>query len=308
MINLARNSLSPVDFQRMADSLAGESRPLWMLVDNSLADPAYTLRLANELGWLQFDALSASPLHAFGNHGPVLLAVPNNDAKTLFEALQRWTRKDPCAAWLSWLTSSATAGELQSVFAYLALALVDMDTRLHCRFADARVLPALMEALTSPQAARVGATVQAWRFFGPTGQVLSWEAPGATQTLADVAEHLALDAQQYAQILDASEPDIIFTLLMDKTSDLVPAELRGNFRLRLGQILKRASEFAVEQTPDRLQFVVLSLTCGERFHENLGLQTTWKAIREHHASLSKEMETWSDALWDSLEDSHKALQ
>jgi hypothetical protein len=100
----------------------------------------------------------------------------------------------------------------------------------------------------------------------------------------------------------------MFALLVDKTSELVPATGRGAFRLQLQRVLDTATRFAVTQPPDRLQFVVLSLATGEDFHKHPGLQTTWRNIRESGASLQQEMTGWSDDLWAEIDHGRRPAQ
>lgn len=104
---------------------------------------------------------------------------------------------------------------------------------------------------------------------------------------ADAQDQLQLSDAQFQRRMALGEPDIMFTLLMDKTSELEPGSGRGAFRARLQRILATASQLTVAQTPDRLQFVVLSLACGENFHTHPGLQATWRNIRERGARLEQ---------------------
>jgi len=160
---------------------------------------------------------------------------------------------------------------------------------------------------------RVAGVVQSWWWLDELGASCHWPSVPATRVQEsalkpDPSEHLQLSNDQFARMLDASEPDIIFSLLLDKTSELVPATGRGDFRVTLQRILATATRFAVEQTPDRLQFVVLSLATGESFHAHPGLASTWLRVRERGASLTREMESWSDDLWAELDHGRRPAQ
>ena len=308
MVAVARSIPPDSSIQILATDLARQDLPVWMLVDPALGDAPATTRLAQKLGWPRYEAFATSPLNTFGVNGPALLQLPRLNPTALSDALRQWIKLDTVAVGLSWVVSTAAVIQLQDLFAYLALATVDGDTPLHCRCADARVLPPLLRVLSPPQAARVGSLVASWQWLDAVGTGVTWSAAGTPREQPDSADHLQLNAQQYSMLMDASEPDIMFALLIDKTPEVVPEENRGTFRQKLARILNTATRYNVGQTPDRLQFVVLSLSCGESFHEHPGLRETWRAVSARGARLSKEMEGWSDDLWTSLEESNKALR
>jgi hypothetical protein len=154
--------------------------------------------------------------------------------------------------------------------------------------------------LTPEQLARVGAVIDGWGRFDELGQWFLWRS-GNSGPQSHTASQLQLDARQYSQILEHSEPDIVFGLLHDKAPEVVPRQRLGEFRQRLARFIATARLYGVTETLDCLQFCVLSLTLGEHFHENPALGPTWQATRERRASLKIEMDCWSDNLWDRLE-------
>lgn len=229
----------------------------------------------------------------------------------LAEALARWTAIEPNAAGLSLVAAPNRAAELQATLVYLAMTTVDGDLRLHCRCADACVLTNLLPVLSPAQATRVGRTVRSWWWLDAMGQTRQRTAPSGGPSASiepDNAPHLQLGAAPFQRMMDESEPDIMFTLLMDKTSELVPDTDRGAFRGTLERILANATRYAVTQTPDRLQFVVLSLATGEDFHLNPRLEPTWRNIRERGASLKSQMAGWSDDLWTEIDHGRRLAQ
>ena len=309
MQQFARNTPNRAQLSSLAEAVAAQAQPKWLLVDQAIVESTRSVRLAQTLGWKSHSAFEGSELNSFGMSGPSLHEVPPLGAADLSEALVQWAAIEPTAAGLSMICSEATPAELKSTLAYLALTKVEGDMRLHCRCADVRVLPNLLPLLIGNQAARVASAVQSWWWLYALGSTSSW--PAGVRNLqsgtTDDAEHLQLNSTQFSRMMDASEPDIMFALLVDKTPEVVPEINRGAFRGKLARILATASRYSVAQAPDRLQFIVLSLSCGESFHEHPELRDTWRAVRERGASLAKEMEAWSDELWTSLEDLNKAL-
>jgi len=109
-------------------------------------------------------------------------------------------------------------------------------------------------------------------------------------------------------MLDASEANSIFMLLLQSTPELVAEHQRGAFHAKLSSYLGTATTMRVAQLPDRLQFVVLSLTCGANFYQHPDLDSTWIAVREQGASLAELMKSWSDELWATIERKQESLQ
>lgn len=309
MQQVARNVVQPSQLRDLVLVIEQTAGRKWLLVDHGVIESTKSLRIADSLGWSRYAAFSGCSLEAFGTNGPQLLEMPASSQVDLIEALARWIAIEPTAAGLSVLCSAAVPEALQSVLAYLALATVGDDQRLHCRCADVRVLTHLLPTLSPAQSLRVAGVVQSWWWLDELGAACHWPTREQEPALKpDPSEHLQLSNDQFARMLDASEPDIIFSLLLDKTSELVPATGRGDFRLALQRILATATRFAVKQTPDRLQFVVLSLATGESFHAHPGLAQTWLRIREQGTSLTREMESWSDDLWAEIDHGRRPAQ
>jgi hypothetical protein len=307
----ARNAIEPAQLTAFADAICAEPEPKWLLVDHAIVDPGKSACASASLGWKSRPAFEGSALGTFGMSGPHLHGLPKLTPEALSRALSPWTAIEPTGAGLSVVCSRAGEQALQATLAYLALATVDGELRLHCRCADARVLTNLLPVLSAAQAARVARSVQSWWWLGASGSVSHWpvarpQAPGGAE--ADPLDHLHLNAKQFARMMDDGEPDIMFAMLLDKTSELVPDTGRGDFRTQLQRILATASRFAVTQAPDRLQFAVLSLASGEDFHAHPGLEPTWRNIRERGANLKQEMTTWSDALWTEIDNGRQPAQ
>ena len=117
----------------------------------------------------------------------------------------------------------------------------------------------------------------------------------------DGALNLELNSEQFSAMLAASEPDTVFHLLLDNTPELVPKTDRGNFHDQLQRILGVANKLKLTTPNDRLQFSILSLSCGEDFHARAVLTPTWRAIAFGGSTLEAEMKKWTDAVWDDIQ-------
>lgn len=305
MAGIARNTVNQDAIAQACASIAAVSAD-WLLVDHAIvgAQRAHATGLA--LGLQAVPVLSGTPLAAFGEHGPHLWPLPVDVDDALLHHIRRWLSLEPTACGLSWVNGRQGPQALAKAIAYLCLVTADDDTRLHCRAADMRVLPGLLPVLSPQQRSRVDTAIGAWGFFDERGHPRLWAAD-APDAAADPSPHLHLDKRQYAQVLQSSEPDIVFGLLQDKAPEVVPQSQLGDFRQRLAQFIATAAPYGVAETLDLLQFCVMSLTLGEAFHRHPALADTWKATRDGQKGLQAAMESWSDSLWNQLE-SEAAIQ
>lgn len=302
-MQFARNPISPTAASELAAVLGpAPTQSLWMLVDSALVNGGKLRILMSYLRWEGSAALQSSLFEPFGEHGPRLIALPK-DPGTAMSGLQQVIALDPRSPATSLIASTAGSNELAGLCAYLAEVLVDGDLPVHCRFADTRVLPQLLRVLSTSQARRVSGCIAGWSWHDHLGKANHWplNSDDAASSNVDSSPSLKLDQDQFKTMLDASEPDTMFSLLLENTPELVPHVERGCFREHLSLILARADKCSLDSPNDRLQFVVLSLSCGDGFYEHPGLQSTWAAVGQQNRMLVDEMKDWSDSLWEQLQ-------
>ncbi|HBK45384.1 MAG TPA: hypothetical protein DDZ67_02895 [Xanthomonadaceae bacterium] len=291
----------PDPAQRSAlEAAVGATRPTWALLDLALLDAVAVHHRMQRNGWKNYNAYAGSSLAAFAEHAAWLVALeaePRAQAAQV-QSLLAWTAGSSA---LSFLYTAAQPAQLQSLAGYLAkITLEDRRQPLHCRFADTRVLPSLLLHLDAAQQMRVQATIDDWGWVDRHAAYVRWQ-PRAATVAADTAGHLRLTAAQFRALRAASDADAIFTLLLEQTPSLVPAEHRGQFHSRLCGFLQTADTYRVRDIESRLQFVVLSLTCGEDFHRLPGLAGTWAGVLAGDYTLAERMPLWENRLWNQLE-------
>ena len=271
----------------------------WLLVDAALLDHRQLAWAVAASGWHTVNTLGGSRLEAFGDSAPHMIAM-RGDPLAVSRGLERLVAIDRTAPAFSAFASSCSVEELQRLFRYLGDARIDQDMDAYCRFADTRVLPSLLALQTPEQAERVGRSISVWKWFDRCEDVGQWVRP-APSPEPDLGDRIQLSAAQFDALLNASEADALFTLLLDGTPELVPQAQRGQFHKRLCLFLNTAATYCVTAPRDQVQFAVLSLTCGESFHLHPQLAATWVAIRKNGSTLTEEMKSWTDALWATLE-------
>ena len=277
--------------------------PAWALIDMALLTPEQRDSLNRQARWgMPFNAFKATSLEAFGDQAPHLLELPA-DTQPLRNALLYLFRLAGDAPAISLLRGVDSQVPLQHTFAYMAKVRIEQrKAPVHCRFADTRVLPELLGCLTTSQRLRIAFAIQSWYWPTREGALAAWQgAIGATEIkMRDDSSTLQLSVKQFRRMQHAAEPDSIFLMLCQQTPELVPAVARGAFHAKLMRMLATAEALGIKEIKDKLQFVVLSLTCGEDFHAVQALQPTWVKVAEG-GHLHLLMQAWSDALWEQLD-------
>lgn len=269
----------------------------WLLVDAMLVDFARIQAITRKNGWPIHNVLAHSRLAAFGDLAPHLIGLPANSQ----EHIRQLIAPAAAAPAFSWLSSSQRIELVCQTLAYLAMAQVDGDLELHCRFADTRILPALWKLLTDSQRLRVTQCIASWSCLDRAGVPHHFSIDvTSSDEITDQHELLQLTSGQFAAMLDASEADTMFSFLLDTTPELVPVDQRAKFHAALTGYLDRATTLGIKQPADRLQFIVLSLTCTETFYRLPELADTWKQVASGD-SLKESMAQWSDTVWNMLE-------
>lgn len=273
----------------------------WLLVDAALVDFGRVASLARTWGWPAHNVFAQSRLASFGEKAPHLIELPR-DVETLTLKLARLLRAHAASPAFSWLYSPQPADRLCETLTHLGLVRVDGDMELHCRFADTRVLPALWAALSEEQHAALAERVMAWGYCDRAGhaKLLAVKPIGAEPVVSPLDGTLEFDAHQFGAILDASEPDTIFSALSETTPELIADRRRSDLYQTLTQALAHATELHVTQAPDRLQFAVLSVYSGGDFYRLPVLAETWNEVAQG-ASLKERMKAWSPEIWKALE-------
>ena len=279
---------------------AQDCRSQWLLVDAMLVDFARIRTIARKDAWPIHNVLAHSRLAAFGDMAPHLIELRARDASAQAR-ISQLIAAGAAAPAFSWLSSAKRAEEVCQTLSYLAMAQVDGDMKLHCRFADTRILPELWRLLTDSQRLRVTQDIVSWSCLDRTNSSCRLNPVVANSNeVADQHEFLHLTGGQFAAMLDASEGDTMFSLLLDTTPELVPVEQRGIFHATLMDYIDRATKLGIRAPADRLQFIVLSLTCIEAFYRLPDLADTWRRVARGE-SLKECIAQWSDAIWNVLE-------
>lgn len=258
----------------------------WALVDVALLGANTFTAAARRHRWLPINALANTPLEAFSEVAPHLIAISENsqERQEQIGQLLQLTTGTPA---LSWLRSAYPERALQMLFGYLAKAQIqDRPRAVHLRFADARILPGLLNILSANQQRRVVDIVQDWRWFDRGGAWQEWpiESASADAAQMDTESHLHLSVSQFEHLLRNAEADGFFEMLTHQFPELIPAQHRAGLHIRLSCQLLLATEWEICTEEQRWQFVLLGLSHGEDFYRTEAFISAWKVVLEQGAT------------------------
>ena len=274
----------------------------WALVDVALLGANTFTAAARRHRWLPINALANTPLEAFSEVAPHLIAISENsqERQEQIGQLLQLTTGTPA---LSWLRSAYPERALQMLFGYLAKAQIqDRPRAVHLRFADARILPGLLNILSANQQRRVVDIVQDWRWFDRGGAWQEWPIESASSDAAqmDTESHLHLSTSQFEHLLKNAEADGVFQRLTHQCSELIPKQERAYFHRNIEKFLATADDLHLITEDDRSLFVFLSLRYGDGFHRCEVLNSTWDELREQGRGLQRLVNKWDESSLNAL--------
>jgi hypothetical protein len=293
-----RSAVEPALNSWLAKVAADGCEP-YAVLDGSMFEPAALDRLARLAVNLR-PALAGSPLSIYGNRGPLLWSVGSGDTPGL-RALLRQADGIPG---LSFVACRADRAALSARLIWLAMAHQDDGPPMHCRFADTRVLPSLLDRLTADQGAVLTQEVAEWAWiardatlrvkaFAPTNAVV----PSAVQ------ERFSLDPAQFDGLLADAEPDMVFQMLDEKMFELIPEAPPHEVHARLAGLIDAARGHGITDLPDLFQYAVVGFSTTDHFDLHPAVQETWQRLKNGDGRFGEVAEQWPDNVWKELEES-----
>ena len=249
-------------------------------------------------------ALAGSPLESYGSHGPLLCAL-GPDTTPGLNALLRRTDGIPG---LSFIASRCDRTALSARLIWLAVAQTDDGPPMHCRFADTRVLPALLDSLRPDQRALLAKDVAEWTWIARDATLQAKAFPSA-EAAAPSAENAPfdLDEKQFASLLTSVEPDMVFQMLDQKMPELIANAAPHDIHARLVRLLAAARSHGIADLPDLFQFSVVGLCTTDHFDQHPAVQETWRLLKTGDGRFSELAQQWPEEVWRAL-DQNESLQ
>ena len=239
-------------------------KPLHLL---ALVDGAFDETLLRSRPWLRQPKLSLyadTALQTFGTAAPHLLTGPAAQTEQL-----PWLKKlqEACAArpMLGILASTLDAPALRQHLRPYLVARTPDSLEWPLRWADARVLPGLLDALDAPQRKHLLGPLAAWWSTQRNGELARWTGDATPDVMSAEFDKLPLSDAAFAGLVDGAEADAVLANIYDSQPDVLQLHSPAQCHARVARHLALASQHRVEAAPDRQHFSVLALCLTENF-------------------------------------------
>lgn len=241
-------------------------------------------------------ALLGSPFENLELQGPLLWRMDETDPKKLAIMLRR---TDGIPA-LSMIATAKPLDCLTELLIWLAVAHTQDEQKLHCRFADTRVLPPLLHCLNPDQLGRLGQTMNEWLWITREGEIETRQFPEQTAQTTQENEAFQIDARQFDFMITSAEADMVFQMLAEKMPDLIPDAPPHEIHARISRLLDTARAYGINDLPDLFQYTVVALSTRDDFDSHPTIQGSWERIRHEGLSFSAFAEQWPEAFWQAF--------
>lgn len=298
-----RSAIAPALSTWLA-KVAAEGCEPYVLLDGSMFEAADLVRLRQ--GGIDFQpALAGSPLAIYGDQGPLVWPSGTATAADLGALLRRVDG----VPGLSFIACRADREAMSARLIWLAMAHPDDGPPMHCRFADTRVLPSLLDRLTTDQRAVLAQEVAEWAWIARDATLLVKAFAPADAALSSAAKaRFDLEAAQFDALLADAEPDMVFQMLDAKMPELIPDAPPHEVHARLARLLDAARSHGITDLPDLFQYAVVGLSTTDQFDQHPAVQKTWRLLKNKDGRFGELAEQWPAEVWQELEQSASQVQ
>ena len=284
----------------------------WLLIDATLLEQNAFVRLMKpyENTYLH-NVFTKSRFEVYGLHAPHLFHIGQLDQQAQSAFLADVLILCNGIPALAALDACDDATSLAQGLAWFAQAYTPDGLELYCRLADTRITPGLVQVMDEDQRIKLGQNILQWQVVNRLGTLdallpnIQAQHDGKTpfKKFASSKPFTLTDAQ-FAALMQKSEPDTLFQMLLESNPDLVPATNRALFHQRLDTIVERAHQHEIQSSTDLFLFTIVALTTHDKFDTHPVLEETWANIKQKGTSFNKLVNAWPKKIWDEL--SHAA--
>lgn len=268
---------------------------VFALLDGSMFSPRDIQQLARA-SIIFRPALIGSPFENLELQGPLLWEIDGSNQKKLPILLRR-TEGIPA---LSLIATTELPEHLCEVLLWLAIAHTQDEQKLHCRFADTRTLPSLLNCLNAEQIDRLAKAINEWLWITRDGKIETRQFTIQATPAVQKSDTFQLDASQFDFMLTAAEADMVFQMLDEKMSDLIPDSLPHEIHARIASLLNTARGYGITDLPELFQYTVVALSTRDDFDQHPAVRDTWTRLKSETLSFSALAEQWPETFWLAL--------
>lgn len=233
----------------------------------ALIDAAFDEALLTGSRWRRqqrFSLYENTPLHGLAAAGPHLLVAPfdRDDQAT-------WLRDifAACAGrpMLSILASALSAPALCMHLRPCLVARTPDRLEWPVRWADSRVLPALLETLDAVQRDHLLSPLHAWWSVSRDGSLACWRGSANPAPAPAPFDRLPVCDAVFGRLVDRAEADAVLAAIHDTQPDLLRHLAGSSCHARVARHLALADRHGITAAGARQHFCVLALCLDEDF-------------------------------------------
>lgn len=272
-------------------------KPLYVLalIDGAFDETFFTRPYQTKLARQSLYAHTA--LQNFKSASPHLFAAPlATPDQTIW--LQRLFALCDGKPMLSIIASTLDLQQLEQHLRPYMVAMTPDTVQWPVRWADTRILPALLAAMTPAQQAHFLSPIHRWWSVRRDGSLISWQ--GEADPLPDPADFdkLPMSDAAFSSLVDTAEADAILANLHDVQPDLFHSGSPAQNHARVAHHLALASASGIEAAGQRQHFSALALMLADDFTSHPAMASLLRRTRQGANYLS-ELDTLPDDFWQA---------
>jgi hypothetical protein len=247
-----------------------------------LVDASFDQSLSETLPWRRSVACSLYAdmrLAGLNAVAPHLLRLPEAPKKQL-PWLQQLLATCSGKPMLSLVISAIPADQLRiHLQPYLRARTAD-GLEWPVRWADTRVLPGLLAALTPEEREHLLSPIHLWLTLDREGAPVQWQGAGSASPEPAAFDCWALDEVGFSKLLAAAEADAVLSQIDERRPDLLTDGMPADIHRRVAWQLLLATRHHIDKAPDRLHFAMLGLMLAPGFADAPPMQAALARIAQ----------------------------
>lgn len=239
-----------------------------------LIDGAFDESFLSSLPWRRSVACSlyaGTRLEGLKLAAPHLLSLEEKPEKQL-----AWLKSlvEACAGkpMLSIVASALSANRLSAHFKPYLLARTEDSIEWPVRWADTRVLPSLLAAMTSAVHQHFLSPIDAWFSCNRQGQLVQCSGAGNPAPEPAGFDCWPLDESCFSRLLGDAEADALISQIDDRRPNLLADGKPADIHARVARQLEIATHYHLSVASERLHFAMLGLIYSPEFVDALPMQ------------------------------------
>ncbi|MBE3023330.1 DUF4123 domain-containing protein [Janthinobacterium sp. GW458P] len=282
---------------RSEAAAANGSQPLHLLalLDGACDEEFFTKRYPSRLRRQSLYAHTS--LQNFKSAAPHLMAAPSTGSEQA-AWLQRLFSLCAGKPMLSIIASTLDIGQLEQHLRPYLIAITPDTVEWPVRWADTRILPALLAALTETQSAHLLSPIYRWWSLRRDGSLVSWQGTAEAKPAPAEFDKFPLSDTAFASLVDIAEADAILANLHDVQPDLFHSGTPAECHARVARHLLVASASGIEAAGQRQHFSALALMLADDFTLHPAMASLLRRTRQGASYLS-ELDTLPDDFWQA---------